>query len=278
MQDPRFEYRAQQAFLNRHYKRLSKDDAMKMLDGYLKLSKLDDTVSCATCSKHDRIAYHGEAGVPVCDTCASGALRRCSRCQNVSYCCKVCQKIHWKDHKAWCTRVVECRSEKKAMLGESSDYMVQLKQWYDEPFTRSLNYVVEKLAADPFVNRYVLPPSANSIFLAIIGDDLTTGSSQKFALNSLKCLEPEHINQFLSEYEAASLAWCDSPSRSTSWRKVFATLVRESIVKQKLRLAQLAAEPGRVAVVSVYHHMLMGPTVYVKGVERELLDKLIRRG
>lgn len=39
----------------------------------------------------------------ICAWCASKeTLKRCSRCKEVSYCSKTCQRTHWPDHKSSC--------------------------------------------------------------------------------------------------------------------------------------------------------------------------------
>ena len=42
----------------------------------------------------------------VTGTCMAGALMICSACKTVGYCCRECQKAHYKYHKAYCARLI----------------------------------------------------------------------------------------------------------------------------------------------------------------------------
>ena len=51
-----------------------------------------------------RPLYNATADPYVCAECGAEAIKmkRCSGCQTVAYCNRICQQRHWKQHKAFC--------------------------------------------------------------------------------------------------------------------------------------------------------------------------------
>ncbi|KAI0061810.1 hypothetical protein BV25DRAFT_705664 [Artomyces pyxidatus] len=132
----------------------TRDDAAKAMEGYMKITKIDAAaVPCANCSKHDQTAHHGNARTSLCDACASGALRRCSRCQGVSYCSKECQKAHWTKHKMTCAKIVDVRTQKLTELGELENCDRGFRRWCDEQLAHELYHAVKELVGHPSVTR-----------------------------------------------------------------------------------------------------------------------------
>jgi hypothetical protein len=39
--------------------------------------------------------------------CSNKGVKKCSTCRATYYCCKACQKTHWKKHKKECYKMVE---------------------------------------------------------------------------------------------------------------------------------------------------------------------------
>ncbi|KAF9525375.1 hypothetical protein CPB83DRAFT_909258 [Crepidotus variabilis] len=58
--------------------------------------------TCDNCDKH-LPPIHGIGKEPVCERCLLvTTLLTCGGCHEVRYCCKACQRAHWKDHKGQC--------------------------------------------------------------------------------------------------------------------------------------------------------------------------------
>ncbi|KAI0061804.1 hypothetical protein BV25DRAFT_705738 [Artomyces pyxidatus] len=259
--------------------RFDRDVAMKVTDSYLKITKADAaTVPCSNCSKHDRIAHHGGDRKSLCDACASGTLRRCSRCQGVSYCSKECQKAHWKEHRLQCETFVEARAENKAELGKVNTCWNEFHQWCDDQLARELYRAVKELAAHPSATRVVHHPPE-------IDDQSITGSPHKFVFKRIRCVEPTIVDKFLSECEARLWELSSKLVQSTlpeNYKPEPGSIVEvglpmlkrdcaSTVDKQRSLLAEVIAKPGQVAVVAVYDHPQLGPAIHVKSANRALL-------
>ena len=46
-------------------------------------------------------------GNAACGKALAPPLLQCSKCKGEAYCCKACQKTHWKKHKKECYKMVE---------------------------------------------------------------------------------------------------------------------------------------------------------------------------
>ncbi len=57
---------------------------------------------------------------PKCTNCGKDASNRCSRCKSEWYCGKDCQKLSWKKHKEFCTKLAELNKENEELDKKTS--------------------------------------------------------------------------------------------------------------------------------------------------------------